>query len=70
MKYLRLLVPAFLLIAAMVATGQPAAAREGVRLVAVIHGAGLSTMDAMVTTLATSKFDPEFSPICCATCRN
>ena len=47
MKYLRLLVPAFLLMAAMVATGQPAAAREGVRLVAVIHGAGLSTMDAM-----------------------
>ena len=45
-KYLRLLVPAFLLMAAMVALGQPAAAHER-RLVAVIHGAGLSTMDAM-----------------------
>ena len=44
---MRLLLPAFLLMAAMVTSGQPAAAREGVRLVAVIHGAGLSTMDAM-----------------------
>lgn len=47
MRYLRLLLPAFLLMAAMVTSGQPAAAREGVRLVAVIHGVGLSTMDAM-----------------------
>jgi hypothetical protein len=47
MRYLRVLVPAFLVMAAMVTFGQPAAARETVRLVAVIDGAGLSTMDEM-----------------------
>ena len=46
MRHLRFLLPAFLLIAAMATSGQPAAAHER-RLVAVIHGAGLSTMDTM-----------------------
>ncbi len=46
MNRLRILMPAVLLVAAMVASSQPADARHGARLVATIHGAGFAMMDA------------------------